>query len=33
MRMRENNARLNTLLNENDEKNLLITMKAKEVNV
>ena len=33
MRMRENNARLNTLLNENDEKKLAITMKTKEVNV
>ena len=31
--MRENNARLNTLLNENDEKKLAITMKTKEVNV
>ena len=31
--MRENNARLNTLLAENDEKKLAIIMKSKEVNV
>ena len=31
--MRENNARVNTLLNENDEKKLSIIMKTKEVNM
>ena len=33
MRMRENNARVNTLLAENDKKKLVIITKSKEVNM
>ena len=33
MRMRENNARLNTLLAENGKKKLVIITKSKEVNM